>query len=128
MKGDIIKPLWWNDSAILKSPQGERAGSQDRRECLNHRSGRQRWQHRRRSKRRGWLLASRLAYQALNLVDDELAAGNDGSWIIGVDATNSGPRPMESMPSLVDPTQRRPRDQWWLAMAPISRAVSDEMH
>lgn len=74
------------------------------------------------------LLANRLAYQALNLVDDELAAGNEGSWIIGVDASNSGPRPMESMPSLVDPTHRRPRDQWWLAMAPIGRAVSDEMH
>lgn len=73
------------------------------------------------------LLASRFAYRALNLVDDELAAGNTGSWFMGIrdDAVHYGQ--MDTMGSLVDPANRRPRNQWWLDLRRVVRTVSDEL-
>lgn len=73
------------------------------------------------------LLASRFAYRALNLVDDELAAGNTGSWFMGIrdDAVHYGQ--MDTMGSLVDQANRRPRNQWWLDLRRVVRTVSDEL-
>lgn len=73
------------------------------------------------------LLASRLAYHALNLTDDELAAGHDGAWFIGVKEGHLRPGRMDTMPTLVDPQHRRPRDQWWLDLRAVVRTVSDEL-
>lgn len=73
------------------------------------------------------MLATRLSYRGLNLIDDELASQGSGAWFIGVDEDESRPRPMETMPSLVDPRHRRPRDQWWLNLRPVATTVSDEM-
>ena len=73
------------------------------------------------------MLANRLAYRALNLIDDELAAHQDGPWFIGVNESDMRPSKMETMPSLVDSAHRRPREQWWLTMSPVGRTVSDEV-
>ena len=73
------------------------------------------------------LLANRLTYRALNLIDDELAARQDGSWFIGVNESGMRPSPMETMLSLVDAAHRRPREQWWLQLRTIARTVSDEV-
>lgn len=73
------------------------------------------------------LLATRLSYRALNLVDDELAAGEDGSWFMGVRDGSTYAGGMETMNSLVDPQHRRPRHQWWLDLRTVVRTVSDEL-
>ena len=73
------------------------------------------------------LLANRLGYRALNLIDDELAAHQDGSWFIGVNESGMRPCSMDTMPSLIDAAHRRPREQWWLQLRTIARMVSDEV-
>ena len=73
------------------------------------------------------LLATRFSYQALNLVDDELAAGEDGSWFMGIREGSTHAGRMETMSSLVDPQHRRPRHQWWLDLRTVARTVSDEL-
>ena len=73
------------------------------------------------------LLATRLAYRALNLIDDELAAHHDGSWFIGVSEAGMRPSSMDTMPSLIDAAHRRPREPWWLQLGIIARTVSDEV-
>jgi len=73
------------------------------------------------------LLANRLGYRALNLIDAELAAHQDGSWFIGVNESGMRPCSMDTMPSLIDAAHRRPREQWWLQLRTIARMVSDEV-
>jgi 6-phosphofructokinase 1 len=72
-------------------------------------------------------MATRFAYRALNLIDDELAAGTDGSSFIGIKEGHIRSGAMSAMPSLVDATHRRPRDQWWLDLRSVVRTVSDEL-
>lgn len=73
------------------------------------------------------LLATRFAYRALNLIDDELAAGTDGASFIGLQEGQVRTGDMLLMPGLVDSVHRRPRDQWWLQLRDIARTVSDEV-
>ncbi len=72
------------------------------------------------------LLATRMAGHALGLIDRELAAGADGSHLVGLTESKLTDVPMESMMRLMDRTFRRPKNPWWLQLRDVTRAVAEE--
>jgi 6-phosphofructokinase 1 len=72
------------------------------------------------------LMATRLVGHALDKIAEQLGAGADDSYLVGLTGSKVQDVPMGAMMSLMDTTVRRPRDQWWLRLREVVTAVSDE--
>lgn len=71
------------------------------------------------------LLAVRLVSRALDLIGTELAAGTGESHYLGLVQSKVTAFPMSQMMTEMDLRYRRPKDQWWLALRPVLKAVAD---
>ncbi|HSK34110.1 MAG TPA: 6-phosphofructokinase, partial [Propionicimonas sp.] len=71
------------------------------------------------------LLAVRLVSRALDLINDQFTAGTTDSFYLGLVKSKVTALPMAEMMAEMDLTFRRPKDQWWLALRPVMRAVAD---
>lgn len=71
------------------------------------------------------LLAVRLVSRALDLIGDEFAAGTSTSCYLGLVQSRVTAVPMEQMLAEMDTKVHRPKEQWWLALRPVLRAVAD---
>ena len=72
------------------------------------------------------LMATRLVGHALDKIAEQLDAGADGSYLVGLTGSKVKDVPMGDMMSLMNTTVRRPHDQWWLRLREVVTAVSDE--
>lgn len=71
-------------------------------------------------------MATRLVGHALDKIAEQLGAGVDDSYLVGLTGSKVQDVPMGAMMSLMDTTVRRPLDQWWLRLREVVTAVSDE--
>lgn len=71
------------------------------------------------------LLAVRLVSRALDLIGAEFAAGTSESHYLGLVKAKVTAFPMSQMMAEMDLRYRRPKEQWWLALRPVMKAVSD---
>jgi 6-phosphofructokinase 1 len=71
------------------------------------------------------LLAVRLVSRALDLIGDQFTAGTSDSFYLGLVKSKVTAHPMAEMMAEMDLTFRRPKDQWWLALRPVMKAVAD---
>lgn len=71
------------------------------------------------------LLAVRLVSRALDLIGAEFAAGTTNSWYLGLVQSKVTAFPLGQMTAEMDLLYRRPREQWWLALRPVLKAVAD---
>ncbi|AKT50712.1 6-phosphofructokinase [Arsenicicoccus sp. oral taxon 190] len=71
------------------------------------------------------ILATRLVAHAIDLLTGELAAGGQEAQLVGLVRGRVRATPLARMPELMDLVHRRPRDQWWLDLRPVVRAVSE---
>ena len=71
------------------------------------------------------LLAVRLVSRALDLIGQELAAGTAESYYLGLVKAKVTAFPIAQMSTEMDLRYRRPKDQWWLALRPVMKAVAD---
>jgi 6-phosphofructokinase 1 len=71
------------------------------------------------------LLAVRLVSRALDLINDQFTAGTTDSFYLGLVKSKVTAHPMAEMMAEMDLTFRRPKDQWWLALRPVMKAVAD---
>jgi 6-phosphofructokinase 1 len=71
------------------------------------------------------LLAVRLVSRALDLIAAEFAAGTSQSHYLGLVQSKVTAFPVGQMMAEMDLRYRRPKEQWWLALRPVLRAVSD---
>ena len=71
------------------------------------------------------VLATRLVAHAVDLLTEQLAAGGREAQLVGLVAGRVQATPMARMLELMDMAHRRPRDQWWLDLRPVVRAVSE---
>ncbi len=72
------------------------------------------------------LLATRLVYEALLELTAILERGGKDARYIGMSNASVHSNPVEHMMEELDIANRRPFEQWWLALAPIISAVSME--
>ncbi len=71
------------------------------------------------------LLAVRLVSRALDLITAEFAAGTSESHYLGLVQSKVSAFPVSGMMAEMDLRYRRPKEQWWLALRPVLKAVSD---
>ena len=71
------------------------------------------------------LLAVRLVSRALDLIGGALAAGTGESYYLGLVKSKVTAQPMAQMTAEMDLRYRRPKEQWWLALRPVLKAVAD---
>ena len=71
------------------------------------------------------LLAVRLVSRALDLISAEFTAGTSESHYLGLVQSKVTAHPVAEMMAEMDLTFRRPKDQWWLALRPVMKAVAD---
>ncbi len=71
------------------------------------------------------LLATRLVSHALDLIGAEFDAGTATSSYIGLVQSKVSSFPMEQMTAEMDLRVHRPKEQWWLALRQVLRAVAD---
>lgn len=71
------------------------------------------------------LLAVRLVSRALDLLADVFDGGTSESYYLGLVESKVTHRPMSHMMDEMDTEYRRPKEQWWLALRPVMRAVAD---
>ncbi|MGC3994822.1 MAG: 6-phosphofructokinase [Propionicimonas sp.] len=71
------------------------------------------------------LLAVRLVSRALDLISGQLGAGTSESFYLGLVQSKVTAFPMDQMMAEMDLRYRRPKEQWWLALRPVLKAVSD---
>ncbi len=71
------------------------------------------------------LLAVRLVSRALDLIAAEFAAGTSESSYLGLVKSKVTAFPVAQMMAEMDVRYRRPKDQWWLALRPVMKAVAD---
>ena len=71
------------------------------------------------------LLATRLVSRAIDLIADQFAQGTTDSFYVGLVEAKVRNSPMAYMADEMDLTFRRPKKQWWMALRPVVRAVSD---
>ena len=72
------------------------------------------------------LLATRLVSRALNVLDDEFAAGTWDAWHLGLVESKIENLPLAHMAEMIDMVHRRPKKQWWMALQDVLKAVSDQ--
>jgi 6-phosphofructokinase 1 len=66
-----------------------------------------------------------LVSRALDLINDQFTAGTTDSFYLGLVKSKVTAHPMAEMMAEMDLTFRRPKDQWWLALRPVMKAVAD---
>ena len=71
------------------------------------------------------LLGVRLVSKALDVLAAEFADGTSESHYLGLVQSRVEVRPLERMAEEMDPTYRRPLQQWWLDLRPVLKAVAD---
>ncbi|WP_028707440.1 6-phosphofructokinase [Propionicicella superfundia] len=71
------------------------------------------------------LLAVRLVSYALRELETRLTSGSDESSYVGLVRSAVRSSPLSHMAEEVDPTYRRPRQQWWMDLRAVLAAVSD---
>lgn len=71
------------------------------------------------------LLAVRLVSEALNLLTDQLAVGSDQGGCVGLVQSRIERSPLTRLNDEMDLRFRRPREQWWMALRPVLKAVAD---
>ncbi|HQY98446.1 MAG TPA: 6-phosphofructokinase [Propionicimonas sp.] len=71
------------------------------------------------------LLAVRLVSRALDVINAEFTAGTRNSWYLGLVQSKVTSFPMEHMLDEMDLRYNRPKEQWWLALRPVLKAVAD---
>jgi 6-phosphofructokinase 1 len=72
------------------------------------------------------LLAVRLVSRALDLIGAEFDAGTSNSYAIGLVQSKVSAVGMDQMMAEMDLRLHRPKDQWWLALRQVLKAVADE--
>jgi 6-phosphofructokinase 1 len=70
------------------------------------------------------LLAVRLVSRALDLLADGFASGKPDSFYLGLVESKVTARPLAQMTDEMDTQFRRPKEQWWLALRPVMKAVA----
>ncbi|HWQ13152.1 MAG TPA: 6-phosphofructokinase [Roseiflexaceae bacterium] len=68
--------------------------------------------------------ATRLAARCVSFLSDELAHGTAGGAFIGFRGGRVEIISLEELPRLVDARFRRPRDQWWMDLRQVARALA----
>ena len=71
------------------------------------------------------LLAVRLVSRALDLLSAEFAAGTSESHYLGLVKSKVTAFPVAQMMAEMDVRYRRPKEQWWLELQAVLRAVAD---
>ena len=71
------------------------------------------------------LLAVRLVSRALDLLSAEFAAGTSESHYLGLVKSKVTAFPVPQMMAEMDVRYRRPKEQWWLELQAVLRAVAD---
>lgn len=71
------------------------------------------------------LLAVRLVSHALDLLGTDLSHGARHSYFLGLVESKIAAHPLSGMMDHMDTTVMRPKDQWWLALRPVMKAVAD---
>ena len=71
------------------------------------------------------LLAVRLVSRALDLLSAEFAAGSSESHYLGLVKSKVTAFPVAQMMAEMDVRYRRPKEQWWLELQSVLRAVAD---
>lgn len=71
------------------------------------------------------LLAVRLVSRALDELSAGFETGTPQSSYLGLVEAKVTARPLERMMDEMDAQYRRPKDQWWLALRPVMKAVAD---
>ncbi len=69
-------------------------------------------------------LATRLTGRAIGRLDEAGLAGRSDAVFVGVERARIGFRELADLPRLLDPENRRPWEQWWLALRPLVRVMS----
>lgn len=72
------------------------------------------------------LLAVRLVSKALDLLTNEFETGSRESHYLGLVKSKVTSVPLRQLADEMDLIHRRPRDQWWLGLRPVLRAVADQ--
>ena len=72
------------------------------------------------------LLATRLVSRALNLFDEGWESSKPQSWYLGLSEAQVAHQPLAHMMEHIDPTFRRPLDQWWLQLQDVFADVAYE--
>ncbi len=72
------------------------------------------------------LLATRLVSRALRLVTEQLDAGTDESFYLGLVEAKVRAQPLAGMMGQMELEHRRPKKQWWLDLRDVVGAVSVE--
>lgn len=70
--------------------------------------------------------ATRLAACCIDFLSDELANQGKAGKFIGIQMGRVALNDLDSMPGMVDLKHRRPREQWWMELVPIARALATE--
>jgi 6-phosphofructokinase 1 len=70
------------------------------------------------------ILATRLAAHAIDFLTAELERGSAAGAFIGMTEGKLTTFPIKQMPDMVDTANRRPLEQWWLALRPIVRTMA----
>jgi 6-phosphofructokinase 1 len=72
------------------------------------------------------ILATRLAAHCIDFLTGELERGTAEGAFIGLVEGKVTVFPLKQMSDMVDWTFRRPKEQWWLALRPIVRAMAQQ--
>ena len=72
------------------------------------------------------LLATRVVNRALLALSEALAGGEGGGWYVGLQSSAVISSPLAHMMDHVDTKHRRPKQQWWMQLRPVMRAVADQ--
>lgn len=72
--------------------------------------------------------ATRLAARCIRFLTEEIERGTAAAAFIGL--TNGRVRVFDlgELPHMIDVTYRRPKEQWWLQLAPIARALAQQQY
>ncbi len=71
------------------------------------------------------LLAVRLVSRALRVLGEQLEAGTADCFAVGLMKSKMALTPLAHLNEAMDLRFRRPKDQWWLSLRPVVRAVAD---
>ena len=70
--------------------------------------------------------ATRLAASCIQFLSEELANQGTAGKFIGFQMGRMTMTDLDEIPNLIDPQHRRPREQWWMELVPIARALASD--
>jgi len=70
------------------------------------------------------ILATRLAATAIEFLIAEAEKGSPGAVCLGLQAGQVQFNNLEDLPRMADLVHQRPKEQWWLAVRPIAKVLS----